>query len=298
MKYYISILLLFIVSSCCGTNDVVKKKPEESQEISQIVTPESPEVPELTEAPTINSPVEPSTEIEVEEAIITQQSEDIIVDVEMTEVFDHSEFNNLLQNHVTSQGNVNYKGFNTDRTSLRSYITSLEDNTPIDTWTKEDKLAYWINAYNALTIDLILRNPSVKSIKDIKDPWDQRLWKFGSKWYNLNQIEHEILRKMNEPRIHFAIVCASVSCPKLQNTAFTASGLEKQLANATKEFLSDSSKNNLSKNRIILSKIFKWFGKDFKQNQSLIDFLNNYSDIEILENASKSYMDYDWNLND
>jgi len=298
MKYYISILLLFVIFSCCGTNGVVKKKSEESQEISQIVTPESPEVPELGEVPDVKVPEEPEIDVEVEEAIITQQSEDIVVEVEMTDVFDHSEFNNLLQNHVTSQGNVNYKGFNTDRTTLRSYIKSLGENTPNSSWTKEDKLAYWINAYNALTIDLILRNPSVKSIKDIKDPWGQRLWKFGSKWFNLNQIEHEILRKMNEPRIHFAIVCASVSCPKLQNTAFTASGLEKQLTNATKEFLSDSSKNNLSKNRIILSKIFKWFGKDFKQNQSLIDFLNNYSDIEILENASKSYMDYDWNLND
>ena len=77
-------------------------------------------------------------------------------------------------------------------------------------------LAFWMNAYNALTIDLILRNYPVDSIKDIKNPWDQRLWKLGDKWYNLNQIEHDILRKMDEPRIHFGIVCASFSCPKLQ----------------------------------------------------------------------------------
>ena len=159
-------------------------------------------------------------------------------------------------------------------------------------------MAYWINAYNALTVDLILRNHPIKSIKDIKDPWDQRLWKFGNKWQNLNDIEHQILRKMNEPRIHFAIVCASVSCPKLQNNAFTSSNLDAQLTAFTKEFLNDESKNKFSENRIELSKIFKWFKKDFEQNGSLIDFLNTYSDFEISNNAKKNYTNYNWNLND
>lgn len=287
MKYFISLLLLCTITSCCGTNEVVKTQPNESEEIAQVISPETPEVPEELE-----------TEIETEELPITPQPDDMVEYIELAEAFDHSIFNNLLHKHVSKQGNVNYKGFKSDRTALRNYISSLGENMPNESWTKEDKLAYWINAYNALTIDLILRNPSVKSIKDIKDPWDRRLWKLGDKWYNLNQIEHDILRKMNEPRIHFAIVCASVSCPKLQNTAFTSSDLDTQLTNATKEFLSDSSKNDLSKNSIKLSKIFKWFGKDFKQNQSLVDFLNKYSDIDISQNASKSYMDYNWNLND
>ncbi len=168
---------------------------------------------------------------------------------------------------------------------------------PNDTWTKDDKLAYWINAYNALTIDIILRNPSVKSIKDIDNPWDQKLWKLGDNWYDLNEIEHKILRKMNEPRIHFAIVCASISCPKLQNSAFIGSKLDMQLTAATKEFLNDPSKNKLSINKLELSRIFKWFSQDFKQGQSLIDFLNKYSDIGISQKASISYKDYDWNLN-
>lgn len=299
MKYYITLLILFIsTTSCCGAKEVVKSQPKETEGIVQIVTPETAEVPEVTEAPVIESPKELKDKVELEEPTITSQPGDIVEDIELTESFDHSAFDGLLQKHVSSQGNVNYIGFKSERTTLRNYIASLGENMPSNTWSKEDRLAYWINAYNALTIDLILRNPSEKSIKDIKDPWDQRLWKLGDKWYNLNQIEHDILRKMNEPRIHFAIVCASVSCPKLQNTAFTASGLENQLTSATKEFLKDSSKNNLSKNSIKLSKIFKWFGKDFKQNQSLVDFLNKYSDIEILQNASKSYMDYNWNLND
>ena len=294
MKYYISILILFVVSSCCATNEVVKIQPKQSEEIVEILPPNPPEIPDTPEI------VETSKEIEVKEVDITH-TEDVQAKYETSKPvmsFDHSAFNNLLQKHVSKQGNVNYNGFKLDRTALKNYITSLSENMPNDTWTKEDKLAYWINTYNAMTIDLILRNPSVKSIKDINDPWDQRLWQLGDKWYNLNQIEHDILRKMNEPRIHFAIVCASVSCPKLQNTAFKASELDNQLTNATKEFLSDSSKNNLSKNSVKLSKIFKWFVKDFKQNQSLIDFLNKYSDIEISQNASKSYMDYNWDLNE
>jgi hypothetical protein len=174
----------------------------------------------------------------------------------------------------------------------------LKTYQPANSWTREDKLAYWINAYNALTIDLIVRNYPTKSIKDIKDPWNQRLWKFGDKWQNLSDIEHKILREMNEPRIHFAIVCASVSCPKLQNVAFTASNLEEQLTKVTKEFLSDSSKNELSEDSIKLSKIFKWFKKDFEQDSSLIDFLNLYAQVTILSGAKKSFKDYNWDLND
>ena len=289
------IIFALLISSCCGAKEVVKTQPKETEEIAQIITPETPKV---IAAPVVEPPKELEAEVELEEPPITPQPKDIVEAIEIAEGFDHSAFDNLLQKHVSTQGNVNYKGFKTDRTLLKNYITSLGENMAHTTWTKEDKLAYWINAYNALTIDLILRNPSEKSIKDIKDPWDQRLWKLGNKWYNLNQIEHDILRKMNEPRIHFAIVCASVSCPKLQNTAFTTSDLESQLTSATKEFLSDSSKNNLSKNSIKLSKIFKWFAKDFKQNQSLVDFLNKYSDIDISQNASKSYTDYNWNLNE
>lgn len=210
----------------------------------------------------------------------------------------HANWNNLLIKHVTNDGNVDYKGFKTDRNELTSYITHLSSFKPDDTWQKEEKLAYWINVYNALTIDLIIQNYPVKSIKDIKDPWGQRLWKLGNKWYNLNDIEHEILRKMNEPRIHFAIVCASFSCPKLQSKAFTPENLEIQLTKATNEFLTDNDRNNITENEVKLSKIFQWFDTDFKQNGSLIDFLNEYSEVKISNNAKISYKDYNWNLNE
>jgi len=169
---------------------------------------------------------------------------------------------------------------------------------PVTNWSKEDKLAYWINAYNAMTIDLIIRHYPTNSIKEIDKPWQQRYWKLGDKWYNLDEIEHQIIRKMGEPRIHFALVCAAKSCPKLYNKAFTAKTLDSDLSKLTKEFLTDNSKNNISQNTIKLSKIFKWFAKDFKQDGSLIDFLNQYVDITISSKAKKSFKDYNWDLND
>ena len=174
----------------------------------------------------------------------------------------------------------------------------MHESKYFESFSKTKKIAFWINTYNALTIDLILRNYPLESIKDIKDPWKQRLWKLADLDYNLDEIEHKILRKMNEPRIHFAIVCASESCPKLQNTAFTAENIEEQLTKATQEFLADTSKNEISENEIKLSKIFKWFKKDFEQDGSLIDFLNKYTAIEISDKAKKSFKDYSWDLND
>lgn len=219
-------------------------------------------------------------------------------EAQKTTKFNHVVWNNLLQKHVSIGGHVNYKAFKNDTLLLQKYIAELRVNIPDKQWNQEDKLAYWINAYNALTIDLILRHYPVKSIKEIKNPWEQRLWELGDENYNLEEIEHEILRKMNEPRIHFAIVCASFSCPKLQNEAFIGSKIELQLTKATKEFLGDPKRNNVSQNSLQLSKIFQWFSKDFKQNGSLIDFLNHYTSIEISENAKINYKDYDWRLNE
>lgn len=213
----------------------------------------------------------------------------------------HQLWNELLNNYVTDSGLVNYKGIKTERVKLTTYIDNLSKiytDKSFANLSKEQKLAFWINAYNAMTVDLILRNYPIKSIKDIDKPWDQRFWKLGNKWFNLNEIEHNILRKMDEPRIHFAIVCASYSCPKLQNEAFIASKLETQLSLATKGFLADSERNEITKDQIKISKIFQWFSKDFKKNGDLIDFLNLYTDIDISAKAKKSFKDYNWNLNE
>lgn len=294
MKYLSILLIALLTSACCSAKSTVDSQQEQTMEVA-VVT----ELPDIVEVSRTSEPPIDGTEVEIPLPPKPPKLEEVdVIDDYKPEAFNHARWNKLLQKNVTASGDVNYKAFKNNPTELDVYIDDLTHNTPTDDWNRNDKLAYWINAYNALTVDLIIRNYPIESIKDIKDPWDQRLWQFGDKWLNLNDIEHQILRKMDEPRIHFAIVCASVSCPKLQNKAFTASNLEEQLTNATKEFLSDTSKNEISKDEIKLSKIFKWFKKDFEQDGSLIYFLNKYTTVTISESAKKSYKDYNWDLND
>jgi len=213
------------------------------------------------------------------------------------EVFNHNLFDEILKKYVTADGRVNYAGIKDERKKLNTYISSYKTITPDDSWTKDDRFAYYMNAYNAMTIDLIIRNYPTESIKDIKDPWGQRYWQIGKKWVNLNEIEHEILRKMNDPRIHFGINCASFSCPPLLNAAFTSDKVDAQLEQLAKQFINDSQRNSITAERIEISNIFKWFKKDFTKNGKLIDFINKYSDVKINSNARVRYMTYNWNLN-
>lgn len=288
MKYLNLILTLILVSSCCASNEIAQNSTSVSE------TPEAKTV-QLVEvvSGTLNE-----DELEVTPTLEPIPENGTIQMTSVSEAFDHSAWNNLLKSYVDDKGLVNYKAFKNDPSDLRNYITALGTNMPNDRWTKADKLAYWINAYNALTVDLIIRNYPLNSIKDIKNPWDQRLWKLGDKWYNLDEIEHQILRKMDEPRIHFGIVCASYSCPKLLNEAYTASNLDAQLTKVTQEFLADTNRNNIEENEVNLSKIFQWFSKDFKSEGSVIDFINQYTSIRVSAKAKIKYMDYNWDLNE
>ncbi|WP_462253247.1 DUF547 domain-containing protein [Ekhidna sp.] len=220
----------------------------------------------------------------------------------------HNSFDQLLQKYVDDQGIVNYKGLKQDRAKLKSYLAILENNAPQKSWTRDQKLTYWINAYNAYTLDLILEHYPVKSIKEIgstiKIPfvstaWDVKFINIGGKEYDLNNIEHGIIRKeFNEPRIHFALVCAAVSCPKLQNRAYTPEKLEEQLTQAAKQFLANPSKNKISSNKATLSKLFNWYGGDFKTEGTLIEYINKYAPTKLDKNAKIAWMDYNWDLNE
>ncbi len=212
--------------------------------------------------------------------------------------FTHDAWHKLLQKHVSSKGNVDYKGFKNDAKALQVYLDELAANVPQKSWSKDAILAYWINAYNAFTVKLILNDYPVNSIKDIKDPWGKKFFTLGTKKYSLEEIEHKILRKMNEPRIHFAINCASFSCPNLSNEAFTELNLDKQMETATIAFINDKNKNAITPDKVEISKIFDWFSADFKSNGSIIDFLNRYSTTKIKTNAVISYKEYNWSLND
>lgn len=208
---------------------------------------------------------------------------------------DHSEWTSLLKKHVDNHGLVDYQGFLQDKKELEGYLSRLAAQVPSDTWSVQEQLAYYINAYNANTVNLILDNYPVKSIKDINKPWNIDIVKIGDKEISLGALEHSILRKMNEPRIHFAINCASGSCPRLLNEAFTADRLDDQLNTVTKGFI-NSKNNTISKEKVELSKIFKWYKGDFMDGD-LINYINQYADVHIDSKAKISYKEYDWNLN-
>jgi hypothetical protein len=208
----------------------------------------------------------------------------------------HSEWTVLLKKYVTDEGQVDYKGFMQDKTKLDDYLMALSKQVPTNDWKVQEQLAYYINLYNAQTVDLILRNYPLKSIKDIDGPWTNDFIKIGAKELSLGALEHSILRKMNEPRIHFAINCASASCPKLLNEAFTPEKLEEQLEKVTIGFI-NSDNNTISNDKLELSRIFKWYKGDFK-NGELIQYINPYTDVKIDFKAKIKYKEYDWSLND
>jgi hypothetical protein len=219
----------------------------------------------------------------------------------------HDQWTLLLQKHVSS-GKVNYKGFTDDKEALQSYLDLLSSHHPDEnSWSREEQMAYWINAYNAFTIKLVLDHYPVKSIKDIKkgipfvnSVWDLKFITIEGRTYDLNNIEHNILRsKFDDPRIHFAINCASVSCPELINEAYVAEKLDVQLERAAHRFFADPEKNKLQADRVDISRIFLWFGGDFKKaSGDLISYIRQYTDIAIESDAEIRYLEYDWNLNE
>ncbi len=212
---------------------------------------------------------------------------------------DHSQWDKLLKKYVNNEGYVNYKGFQKDRTQLDSYLKMLSEQDPNNDWSVQELLAYYINLYNASTVELILNNYPTKSIQDIKGNFTKGFIKIGSRELSLGGLENGVIRKMDEPRIHFAINCASVSCPKLMNEAFTAAKINEQLDRAVKDFI-NSDKNDISASSPKLSSIFDWYQKDFKVNgkQDVIGFINQYSKTKINTGATIAYKDYNWNLNE
>ena len=210
---------------------------------------------------------------------------------------DHSTWNAILKENVSSTGKVNYEAIKKDVATLDKYLKTLEANAPKSSWSKDAQLAYWINAYNAYTVKLIVDNYPVTRITDLHDgkPWDVKWIKLGGTTYSLNDIEHNTIRKnFDEPRIHFAVNCAAKSCPPLLNQAWTADNLEKLLDRQARIFINNSRYNNIDANAVEVSKIFEWYGKDFG---NLIDYLNKYSDTKIKSDATVKYRGYDWRLN-
>lgn len=267
-----------VTNTTTDKNEVVKvessmeSKPEETVEPTDIIHESNEKDLEYFAPPTITEPV-----VEV--------------------VFNHQSWNDLLQKHVSSSGVVNYKGFKNDKALLEAYLEELKNNKLGEHATKNEKLAYWINVYNAFTVKLIVDNYPLKSITDLNKAWDQKIVDVGKELLSLSHVENEILRKMNEPRIHFAINCASVSCPKLMNKAFTAEKLSAQLKQVTNDFFSDKSRNDLTQTPLALSKIFEWYAADFEKG-AIVKYINKETDYNFAEDTKITFKEYDWSLNE
>ena len=241
----------------------------------------------------------------------------------------HATWTALLKKHVvvldggkTTQ--VRYAGMAADRAALQRYLASLSavNAATFDAFTKPQQMAFLINAYNAYTVELILtRYPKLASIKELgsllQSPWKKEFVPLLGKTMSLDGIEHDTLRtrgRFDEPRVHFAVNCASIGCPALREEAFVAERLEAQLEEQARRFMSDRSRNrwNADKQRLEVSKIFDWYGEDFRLGHkgisSLAAFCARYADQladapadrELIRamTGKVAFLDYDWKLND
>jgi len=233
----------------------------------------------------------------------------MVVCVHAADASDHMLWGMLLNKHVQG-GAVDYQGFKKDEAELDRYLVSLAKTDP-DALESSDQLALYINAYNAYTVKLILKNfrdgNPVQSIKKIgglfTSPWSISFAEIGGKTLTLDQIEHEIIRpRFQDPRIHFAVNCASKSCPPLISAPYLGETLDTQLDTSTRNFLADRKHNYLDADTLYVSSIFKWYGDDFNDDPAA--YFLKYLEGESLEQLRRigpeirvKYLDYDWSLN-
>ncbi len=240
--------------------------------------------------------------------------------------FDHKHWDQLLQQHVVSENGgkstmVDYAAFQAKRDQLKQYLDALSTvrQSEFDGWSKDDQLAFLINAYNAWTVELILTAwPELESIRDLgslfTSPWEKAFIPLLGQEVSLDDIEHGLIRgsdRYEDPRIHFAVNCASIGCPALRAEAFTGAMLDAQLREQTEGFLSDSTRNRLHGGALELSSIFKWYRDDFEKGwhgyESLEQFVLDYAESLQLTASAKAklaeekmpidFLKYDWNLN-
>ena len=218
----------------------------------------------------------------------------------------HGLYGELLQKYVKN-GVVDYQGFKKEEAKLDQYLSVLE-KTDTKVLSRNDQFAFYINAYNAWTIKLILgAYPGIKSIKDLgslfKSPWKTKIARIDGEVLTLDNIEHDILRpRFKDPRIHFAVNCAAKSCPPLRSEAYRGDVLDQQLTEMTEAFINDPKRNRLEGKTLYVSSIFKWYSEDF--NNDIVGFFMKYTREELRERLKKNqkeikveYLDYDWSLN-
>jgi predicted small lipoprotein YifL len=215
-------------------------------------------------------------------------------------------YNEFLQSYVIPSNGVNLVAYadvtEADAAALQGYIENLA-NTDISTFSEDEKMAYWFNLYNAVTLDLILDNYPIDSIKDIDDPWGQKLVNVRGATMSLDEIEHDTLREnYDEPRIHFAVNCASIGCPNLKQTAWEAETLETDLDQAARDYIASSRGIMINGDDIQASSIFDWYEEDFgADEEEVLTYLSQFATGEkksAMQNANDiNDYEYDWSLN-
>lgn len=228
-----------------------------------------------------------------------------------TEMIDHTMLNGLLDKYVDDDGNVDYEAWKkSDSRALNRYLARM-GGVDAGSLAREEKLAYWINVYNALTIRGILEFYPLGSIKEKVSRfggfniWDDYPVLVKGVEYSLNHIEHKILRKMGDPRIHFAIVCASRGCPRLRNEAYVGATVDEQLEDNARDFFmrAQNFRTDRAASVVHLSSILKWFGEDFgKAEPDVLARISAWIDDPVVKSlinrgAKVRYLDYDWTLN-
>ncbi len=229
--------------------------------------------------------------------------------------FNYSRYNKTLKKYLNKSGMLDYKNLKNNSKIFDLFIKQILNlkKNDYNKFTKKEKLAFWLNTYNALTIKIILNNFPLKSIMDLKDPFNKIKFRVLGSHVSLNNIENNIIRKyFKEPRIHMALVCAAIGCPTLRNEPFIAKKLDFQLKNQTKKFLSSKKNFKIDKNKniIYVSSIFKWYSTDFiiknkSLEESLMIFISKYIDkkqLKVLNTLVKikfkvKYLYYNWKLN-
>ena len=219
---------------------------------------------------------------------------------------DHQIYAGLLERHV-HQGMVDYRGLKKEEAQLDRYLEQLAGVDP-ESLADAEQFAFYVNAYNAWTLKLILDHyPGITSIKDAgrlwQSPWKKKLARIDDRLLSLDEIEHDILRaRFNDPRVHFAVNCASKGCPPLYSVPFNGRDLDRQLDHVTRSFINDPTRYRLEGDVLHVSRIFKWFGEDFDNN--IIGFFQTYAEGDLkaalqikAPDLEVEYLDYDWSLN-
>lgn len=222
--------------------------------------------------------------------------------------FDHSIFDRLLGDHVDGEGLVDYPGLGQEVKELDRYLTQVA-GADFSELSRDEKLAFLINAYNAFTLRLMLEHPAVSSIRNISasDRWDAKRWMLAGETVSLSGIEHKRIRPhFIEPRVHWALVCAAIGCPPLRAEAYSGARLEEQLAAQTQRVFTRKTRwYQVSENQktVKVSAIMNWYRGDFVQvNGSLANFVATQDSaiaqaIAMDKTPSVAFLDYDWSLN-